>query len=289
MWDEEDGFYYDLLRLPDGSAQRLKVRSMVGLLPLCATTVIEAWQRESLPKVMAHMGERLRRMPELLKATHLTGPGHFGVAERGILALVNPERLRRILSKMLDENEFLGPYGIRSVSKFHERNPFVFSVQGQEYRVDYLPGESNTGMFGGNSNWRGPVWMPVNMMIIRALLNFYLYYGDNFKVECPTGSGKMMNLFEVSKEIGDRLTRIFLRDERGRRPVYGGTEKFQTDPHWRDHILFHEYFHGDNGAGLGASHQTGWTGLVAKIIQLYGFLDPKRALEVGKKAGFEKA
>jgi len=286
MWDEEDGFYYDLLRLPDGSAARLKVRSMVGLLPLCATTVIEKSQREAIPGAMAQVLERLRRIPELAKSIHPTGSGHFGVAERGIMALVNPERLRRILTKMLDENEFLGPYGIRSLSKFHEQHPFVFHVQGQEYRVDYLPGESDSGMFGGNSNWRGPVWMPVNTMIIRALLNFYLYYGDNFKIECPTGSGKMMNLFEVSKEIADRLGRIFLRDERGRRPVYGGTEKFQSDPHWRDHILFYEYFHGDNGAGLGASHQTGWTGLVAKTIQLFGLLDPTRALEVGKQAGF---
>ena len=177
-------------------------------------------------------------MPELLETIHPTGPGHFGVAERGILALVNPERLRRILTKMLDENEFLSPYGIRSLSKFHEQHPYVFNVGGQEYRVDYLPAESNTGMFGGNSNWRGPVWMPVNALIIRALLNFYLYYGDNFKIECPTGSGKMMNLFEVSKEIADRLTRIFMRDEHGRRPVYGGTEKFQSDPHWRDTSSF---------------------------------------------------
>ena len=276
MWDEEDGFYYDILRLPDGSATRLKVRSMVGLLPLCATTVVEKWQRERIPRVMAAAQERLRRIPELRETIHPTGPGHFGVAERGIIALLNPERLRRILTKMLDENEFLSPCGIRSLSKFHEQNPYVFHVQGQEYRVDYLPAESNTGMFGGNSNWRGPVWMPVNALIIRALLNFYLYYGDNFKIECPTGSGKMMNLFEVSKEISDRLTSIFLRDPStgsgqdsgGGRPVYGGTEKFQTDPHWRDHILFYEYFHGDNGAGLGASHQTGWTGLVAKTIQL---------------------
>jgi len=286
MWDEEDGFYYDLLRLPDGSAQRLKVRSMVGLLPLCATTVTEVWQRERIPLAMANLMRRLSRMPELLESIHPTGPGHFGVAERGIIALINEERLRRILSKMLDENEFLSPCGIRSLSKFHEKHPFVFHVQGQEYRVDYLPAESNTGMFGGNSNWRGPVWMPVNAMIIRALLNFYLYYGDNFKIECPTGSGKMMNLFEVSKEIADRLTRIFLRDEQGMRPVYGGTEKFQADPFWRDHILFFEYFHGVNGAGLGASHQTGWTGLVAKLIQLFGLLDPQKALEIGKGAAF---
>jgi len=289
MWDEEDGFYYDLLRLPDGSAQRLKVRSMVGLLPLCATTLTEAWQRDIIPQTMAALQARFLQMPELWNSMHPTGPGHFGVAERGILAMLNPERLRRILSKMLDENEFLSPYGIRSLSKFHEGNPYILQVGGQEYRVDYLPGESNTGMFGGNSNWRGPVWLPVNAMILRALLNFYLYYGDNFTIECPTGSGKMMNLFEVSKEIADRLSRIFLRNEQNRRPVYGGTEKFQSDPHWRDYILFYEYFHGDNGAGLGASHQTGWTGLVAKSIQLYGLLDAKRFLETGKRGAFKEA
>jgi hypothetical protein len=288
MWDEEDGFYYDILRLPDGSAKRLKVRSMVGLLPLCATTVIEVWQRERIPRVMTRIQERLRRMPELRESIHPTGPGHFGVADRGIIALVNPERLRRILTKMLDENEFLSPYGIRALSKFHAEHPYIFHVQGQEYRVDYLPAESNTGMFGGNSNWRGPIWMPVNVMIVRALLNFYLYYGDDFKIECPTGSGKMMNLFDVAKEIADRLSRIFLRDENGQRPVYGGSEKFQSDPHWRDYILFFEYFHGDNGAGLGASHQTGWTGLVAKTIQLFGLLDAKSVLEGGKQSGFIK-
>ena len=286
MWDEEDGFYYDLLRLPDGSATRLKVRSMVGLLPLCATSIIEAWQRERCSRAMTALLARLRRIPELMEAIHPTGPGHFGVAERGIIALLNPGRLRRILAKMLDENEFLSPYGIRSLSKFHAQHPYIFNVHGEEYRVDYLPAESNTGMFGGNSNWRGPAWMPVNALIIRALLSFYLYHGDNFKIECPTGSGKMMNLFEVAKEIADRLTRIFLRDEHGRRPVNGGTQKFQTDPHWRDHILFYEYFHGDNGAGLGASHQTGWTGVVAKLIQLFGLLDPKKFLEAGRAAAF---
>ena len=289
MWDEEDGFYYDLLRLPDGSATRLKVRSLVGLLPLCATTVVERWQHEKIPRAFVALRERLRRIPELGNAMHPTGPGHFGVNDRGILAMLTPDRLRRVLTKMLDENEFLGPHGIRSISKFHEQHPYVYYANGQEYRVDYLPAESNTGMFGGNSNWRGPVWMPVNAMIIRALLQFYLYYGDSFKVECPTGSGRMMNLFEVSKEISDRLTRVFLRDEQGRRPVYGGTEKFQTDPHWRDHLQFFEYFHADNGAGLGANHQTGWTGLVAKFIQLYGLLDAERLLAGGKMAAFQKA
>jgi len=288
MWDEEDGFYYDLLRMPDGSSTRLKVRSLVGLLPLCATTVIEKEQRERVPRATAAITERFSRIPVLKDAIHPTGDGNLGVAERGILALVKPERLRRILSRMLDENEFLGPHGIRAISKFHEKNPYVFSVGGQEYRVDYLPAESNTGMFGGNSNWRGPVWMPVNAMIIRALQQFYMYYGDNFKIECPTGSGRMMNLFEVSKEISDRLVSTFTRDKNGRRPVFGGSEKFQNDPYWKDNILFYEYFHADNGAGLGASHQTGWTGLVAKLIELYGLIDATKVLEGGKAAAFGK-
>ena len=288
MWDEEDGFYYDVLRLPDGNARRLKVRSMVGLLPLCATTVIEPWQREQVPRATNILFERLQRMPELRESIHPTGPGHLGFAGRGIAALVNPVRLRRILTRMLDENEFLSAYGIRALSRYHADHPYVVQVQGQEYRVNYLPAESDTGMFGGNSNWRGPIWMPVNAILIRALLSFYLYYGDNFKIECPTGSGKSMNLFEVAREIANRLERIFLRDESGRRPVFGGTEKFQTDSNWKDYILFFEYFHGDNGAGLGASHQTGWTGLVAKMIELFGRLDAQSFLDVGKAGGFAK-
>jgi hypothetical protein len=286
MWDEEDRFYYDVLRLPDGSATRLKVRSMVGLLPLCATTVIEPWQRERVPHATAAFFERLRKMPELRESIHATGPGHFGVADRGIIALVNSDRLRRILSWMLDEKEFLSPYGIRALSRYHAENPYVFNLNGQDYKVNYLPAESDTGMFGGNSNWRGPVWMPVNVVLIRALLSYYLYYGDNFKIECPTGSGRLMNLFEVAREIANRLTRIFLRDEVGRRPVYGGTEKFQTDTHWKDYVLFYEYFHGDNGAGLGASHQTGWTGLVAKLIELFGRIDAEQFLAAGKRGAF---
>jgi hypothetical protein len=288
MWDEDDGFYYDVLRLPDGSARRLKVRSMVGLLPLAATTVIERWQRERVPGLTKVLGERLRRMPELMESIHPTGPGHFGYAERGIAALVNPQRLRRILTRMLDENEFLSPHGIRALSKYHDDHPFVVDVGGQEYRVNYLPAESDTGMFGGNSNWRGPVWMPVNAVLIRALLSFYLYYGDSFKIECPTGSGKLMNLFEVAREIANRLASIFLRDKSGRRPVYGGTEKFQTDPQWKDYILFFEYFHGDNGAGLGASHQTGWTGLVGKLIEMFGRIEGQHLLDAGRAGGFAK-
>jgi hypothetical protein len=286
MWDEEDGFYYDVLRLPDGTATRLKVRSMVGLLPLCATTVIERWQRERVPRLTAQMHERLRRMPELAASIHATGPGHFGVAERGMAGLVNEDRLRRILSRMLDENEFLSPYGIRALSRYHADHPYTFWAQGQEYRVGYLPAESDTGMFGGNSNWRGPIWMPVNVLLIRALLQYYLYYGDNFRIECPTGSDNAMNLFEVAREIASRLTQIFLRDKGGRRPVFGGVEKFQDDPYWRDHLLFYEYFHGDNGAGIGASHQTGWTGLVATLIEVFGRLDAATLLQAGRSAVF---
>ncbi len=285
LWDEEDGFYYDLLRLPDGQAIHLKVRSMVGLLPMCATTVIEKYQREQVPRVVEHIYRRWERMPELRASVHETGPGHLGVAERGILALVNQGRLRRILTRMLDENEFFGPYGIRALSRYHAEHPYKFWVHGQEYRVDYLPAESDSGMFGGNSNWRGPVWFPTNALLIRALLQYYSYYGDSFKIECPTGSGRQMNLFEVSRELANRLSRIFLRNDQGRRPVYGGIEKFQTDPHWRDNILFYEYFHGDNGAGLGASHQTGWTGLIARLIQMYGHLDAESFLQAGKKRG----
>jgi len=288
MWDEEDGFYYDLLRLPDGSAARLKVRSMVGLLPLCAVTVVEPWQRARVPRLAEHFMERLRRMPELLESMHPTGPEHHGYGDRGILALVNPERLRRILSRVLDEAEFFSPFGIRSLSRWHADHPYVVVVGGHEHRVSYQPAESDSGTFGGNSNWRGPVWFPVNVLLIRALLQFYLFYGDSFRIECPTGSGRLMTLFEVAKEIAERLQRIFLRDAHGRRPVFGGAEKFQTDPHWRDHILFYEYFHGDNGAGIGASHQTGWTGLCAALIRVLATLDARALLEGGKMVVFDR-
>ncbi len=282
MWDDEDGFYYDMLRLPDGSAKRLKVRSIVGLLPLCATTIIEPWQLERMPRVANVLQERVQRMPELRNSIHATGLGHSGHANRDIAALVDEDRLRRILTRVLDEKEFLSPYGVRALSRYHEDHPYIVHVAGQEYRVKYLPAESDNGMFGGNSNWRGPVWMPMNVLLIRALLQFYLYYGDNFKIECPTGSGNLMNLFQVAREISDRLTGIFLRDKSGRRPVFGGTEKFQTDPQWKDYLLFYEYFHGDNGAGLGASHQTGWTGLVAMLIEIFSRVDPQHLLHVGK-------
>jgi Glycosyl hydrolase family 63 C-terminal domain len=288
MWDEEDGFYYDVLRLPDGTSTRLKVRSMVGLLPLCAATIVEPTQRAKMPKLTAQFQERLRHMPELRESIHPTGPGHYGVGERGIISPVNQDRLRRILTRMLDEKEFLSPFGIRSLSRYHAEQPYVFLAGGQQYRVSYLPAESDTGMFGGNSNWRGPIWMPVNALIIRALMHYFAFYGDNFKIECPTGSGHLMNLFEVAREIANRLTRIFLRDAAGRRPVFGGAEKFQRDPNWRDHLLFYEYFHGDNGAGIGASHQTGWTGLIAGLIEIFGKLDAQTFLQDGQEAAFSR-
>jgi hypothetical protein len=268
MWDEADGFFYDVLRLPDGTAIRLKVRSMVGLLPLAAVALFEEADFKNLPNFVLHAQAFYRRHPELLTNMHL--PSQPGLAGRRMLSVFNEHNLRRVLAKMLDENEFFSPYGIRSLSRYHREHPFVFHHGGQEFRVDYLPGDSNTGMFGGNSNWRGPVWMPVNFLLTVALIRLHAYYGDTFKVECPTGSGQYMTLFEVSQELSKRLTNIFLRNDNGCRPVYGGSEKFQTDPYWKDLVLFYEYFHGDNGAGIGASHQTGWTGCIARIIQGMG-------------------
>ena len=273
MWDAEDGFFYDVLRLPDGSAVRLKVRSMVGLLPLAAVAVFEEGEIAKLPNFRQRAKAFYDRHPELMANMHL--PQEPGVAGRRMLSLLNEEKLRRILARMLDENEFLSPYGIRALSRHHRDHPFVFHCGGQEFRVDYLPGDSNTGMFGGNSNWRGPVWMPVNFLLVRALLVLHAFYGEDFTVECPTGSGRQMTLFEVANEIGRRLTGIFLPYQHGRRPVNGAAEKFNTDPHWKDHVLFYEYFHGDSGAGIGASHQTGWTGCIARIIQVMGDVTPE--------------
>jgi hypothetical protein len=277
LWDEEDGFFYDVLRLPDGSAQRIKTRSLVGLLPLCATAVFPADMTTQFPEFAKRIERFLRRHRFVLANVH--PPDVPGAEGRYLLSICDESKLRRILTRMLDEERFLSPFGIRSLSKWHEQHPYTFDVNGQRHEVKYLPAESDTGMFGGNSNWRGPIWLPVNILILRGLLQFYLYYGDTFKIECPTGSGKMMNLFGVAMEIARRLTGIFLRDDKGRRPMYGGAEKFQTDPHWRDYVLFHEYFHGDNGAGLGASHQTGWTGIVAKLIQLLNVLDAEKVLK----------
>jgi hypothetical protein len=269
MWDSGDGFFYDLLHFPNGDTMRLKVRSMVGLLPLCASTVLEGTGIAVRNARIKELIETFKkRHPELLKHIAPGDEGFIGYAGRRLMSVCNKKKLEQILSYMLDENEFFGPYGIRSLSKYHMDHPFVFNLSGHEYKVQYLPAESNNGMFGGNSNWRGPVWMPVNGLVLRALLNLYQFYGDDFKVECPTGSGKYMTLYEVAQELSRRLSSIFLRDETGKRPVYGGTKKFQEDPHWKDYILFYEYFHGDNGAGLGASHQTGWTGIIARVMDL---------------------
>jgi len=252
---------------------------MVGLLPLCAATVFEADQATRHPRLTELLELFKKRHPQLIAHIAPTEEGYTGYKGRRLLSLVNKKKLERMLGYLLDENEFLGPYGIRSLSRYHLDHPFSFFVGHQEYRVQYLPAESNTGMFGGNSNWRGPVWMPVNALIIRGLMNLYAFYGEEFKVQCPTGSGRYMTLFEVAKEIRTRLANAFLRDASGRRPVYGGTKKFQEDGHWRDLILFYEYFHGDNGAGLGASHQTGWTGLIAFMMDLFGRFDATTLLE----------
>jgi len=282
MWDEEDGFFYDVLRLPDGQAQRLKVRSMVGLLPLCAATVFDGELLQMYPEMHQRLRRFLEARPEIRAAIH--DPAQPGVADRRLASILDESKLRRVLAKMLDEKEFLSPYGLRSLSHYHAHHPYSINVGGRDYCVTYLPAESDTGMFGGNSNWRGPIWMPVNALIIRALLQYYMYYGDEFKIECPTGSGRQMTLYQVAEELARRLASIFMRDEQGRRPVYGGTQKFQEDFHWRDLILFYEYFHGDNGAGLGASHQTGWTGIVARLMHLFATSTPEQFLELGKAA-----
>lgn len=273
LWDAEDGFFYDVLHLPNNEQIRLKVRSMVGLIPLFAVTTLEPHVLDKFPNFKKRLDWFIQNRYDLKR--NVACMETRGIGARRMLALcyatprnfVANDKLRRILEKLLDENEFFGPYGIRALSRFHLEHPYIFYVNGEEYRVDYEPAESSTPLFGGNSNWRGPVWMPVNYLLIESLQRFYFYLGDDFKVECPTGSGRMMNLWEVAAEISKRLNNIFKRDSSGRRPVYGGIEKFQTDPHWRDLILFHEYFHGDNGAGIGANHQTGWTGLIAKLLQ----------------------
>ena len=266
LWDEPDGFFYDVLRFPDGSAQRLRVRSMVGLLALCATTVFEPGLSERFPQLAARLRAFLERHPEVTAT--IAPVTRAGVGGRRMLAVLDEEKLRRVLRYLLDENEFLGPHGIRALSRHHREHPFVYHWGGQEWRVAYEPAESTSGLFGGNSNWRGPVWMPVNFLILRALGQFYAFYGDDFRVECPTGSGRMRTLFEVMREIVDRLVATFVRGPDGRRPVFGGSAVQRHDPHWRDLLLFYEYFHGDDGAGLGASHQTGWTGIVARLIQI---------------------
>ncbi|MEM8830900.1 MAG: glucosidase [Cyanobacteria bacterium P01_G01_bin.19] len=273
LWDEDDGFFYDVLHFPDGNRVRLKVRSMVGLIPLFAVTTLEPDLLNRLLNFKQRLEWFISNRPELKR--NVACMESAGMGARRMLALCyatidrveSQDRLRQILVKLLDENEFLSDYGIRALSKYHEEHPYTFYVNGEAHSVNYEPAESSSGLFGGNSNWRGPIWFPVNYLLIESLQKFHHYLGDDFKVECPTGSGKWLNLWQVAEEISNRLTKIFLANESGKRPVYGNIDKFQNDPHWKDLILFHEYFHGDNGAGIGASHQTGWTGLVAKLIQ----------------------
>jgi hypothetical protein len=277
LWDEADGFFYDVLCLPGGNSTRLKVRSLVGLLPMMAVSVFPEEAFERLPRFKERARMFVLRHPELTKNVHL--PSQRGVHNRLMLSILNEDKLRRVLSIMLDEDEFLSDYGIRSLSRYHLEHPYRFYHAKQEYKVGYVPGDSTSGMFGGNSNWRGPIWIPVNLLLLRALLQLYSYYGDSFKIEYPTRSGQYMTLYTVTEKITERIVSIFLQDESGRRPVYGGAEKFQTDPHWRDLILFYEYFHGDNGAGVGANHQTGWTGCVARFIQALGYFTEQTVLE----------
>ncbi|MHB8217826.1 MAG: MGH1-like glycoside hydrolase domain-containing protein [Candidatus Sulfotelmatobacter sp.] len=270
LWHEEDGFFYDALKLRDGSQFPMKIRSMVGLIPLFAVETLEPDVLDRLPDFKRRLEWFIENRPDLME--NFACMGSEGTGERRLLSIANQNQLRRILKYMLDEREFLSPYGIRALSQFHRENPYVLRVNGVEHRVDYEPGESSTGLFGGNSNWRGPIWFPVNFLLIESLQKFHHYLGDDFKVEFPTGSGNMKTLWDVAGELSRRMTNIFLRDEKGRRPVFGNLEKLQTDPHWRDLVLFHEYFHGDSGFGIGASHQTGWTGVVTKLMQQTGEL-----------------
>ncbi|MEX5212994.1 MAG: glucosidase [Nitrospiraceae bacterium] len=267
LWNKEDGFFYDVLHLPDGRSLPLKVRSMVGLIPLFAVETLDSELIDRLPRFKHRMQWFMENRPDF--ASHVETQTEDGGVRR-FLSLVNRSRLKKVLRYMLDEREFLSPHGIRALSQYHREHPYIFSTMDMEHRVDYEPAESSTGLFGGNSNWRGPVWFPVNYLLVESLQKFHYFLGDQFKVECPTGSGHLMNLWEVAGDLSRRLVRTFLRDGNGQRPVYGGTDLFRTDPHWRDLILFYEYLHGDNGAGVGACHQTGWTGLVAKLIQQSG-------------------
>jgi hypothetical protein len=267
LWDREDGFFYDVLHLPNGENTHMKVRSMVGLIPLFAVETLDSELVDSLPRFKHRMQWFIENRPDF--AQHLETQSYDGGVRR-FLSLVNRDRLKSVLRYLLDEEEFLSPYGIRALSRYHKNHPYVVSVMGREHRVDYEPAESGTGLFGGNSNWRGPVWFPVNYLLIESLQKFHYYLGDQYKVEYPTGSGSQATLWHVAAELSRRLTHIFLRNAEGKRPVFGDTPRFRDDPHWRNHVLFYEYFHGDNGTGIGASHQTGWTGLVAKLIQQSG-------------------
>jgi hypothetical protein len=265
LWDEEDGFFYDELNLPDGQILPLKLRSMVGLIPLFAVETLEPELCAKVPVFAQRLDWFFTTRPEL--AALVSRWNEPGKGERRLMSLLRGSRMKKLLKRMLDETEFLSDYGVRAISRYHREHPYMLNAGGQQFTVEYQPGESTSGLFGGNSNWRGPIWMPVNYLIIESLQKFHHYYGDDFKIECPTGSGRYMTIDEVANVLSRRLARLFLRNDDGRRPVFGDNDRVQTDPHFRDYILFHEYFHGDTGRGVGASHQTGWTGLVAKLLQ----------------------
>ncbi len=284
LWDGADGFFYDVLKFPDGRKYPMRIRSMVGLIPLFAVETLEPELLERLPGFRRRLEWFIDNRPDLIG--NVACMRTQGMAQRRLLSIVNREQLRRVLQIMLDEQEFMSGYGIRAVSKYHRDHPYTIAVNDSEHRVDYEPAESTSGLFGGNSNWRGPIWFPLNYLLIESLQKFHHYLGDDFKVEFPARSGKMLTLWEVGGELSRRLTSIFLKDERGQRPVYQGLEKFQTDPHWRDLILFHEYFHGETGRGLGASHQTGWTGLVTKLLQQSGESGERQQREVPSEIAF---
>jgi hypothetical protein len=271
LWDGDDQFYYDVLNLPNGEKLRLKVRSMVGLIPLFAVATLEPEVLADLPSFTERLEWFLAHRPELAK--NITFTCTSDKKARRLLSIVKPIQLEQILSKLLDPNEFLSDYGIRAISRYHQAYPYIFEVNGNQYRVDYEPAESSTGLFGGNSNWRGPIWFPVNYLIIESLQKFHRYFGDSLKFQCPHNSGKYLSLWEIAAEIEYRLIKIFLKNEAGLRPVFANMPKFQTDPHWQEYLLFYEYFHGDRGTGVGANHQTGWTGLVAKLIHQFSQYD----------------
>ncbi|MCA9177803.1 MAG: glucosidase, partial [Planctomycetales bacterium] len=268
MWDEQDGFFYDVLQLPDGSRMPMKTRPIVGLIPLFAVGTLEPDILDKLPGFHRRLKWFIANRPDL--TANIACMETPGEGRRRLLSIANPDQLRRILAVLLDENEFLSPHGIRSVSRLHKDHPFSFHVDGTDYSVDYEPGDSKTTLFGGNSNWRGPVWFPINYLLVESLQRFHHYLGDEYQVECPTGSGRMMNLWQVAEELSHRLSGLFLRDQNGRRPVHGDEPRYRDDPHWKDLVLFYECFHGDNGRGVGASHQTGWTALTAKLMQQNG-------------------
>ena len=284
LWDEQDGFYYDRLQVK-GKEIPLRIRSLVGIVPLFAVEVLEDAHMERLPGFRKRLQWFLDNRKDLARYVSYMEPKQENSHGHRLLAIPSKERLGRVLQRILDENEFLSPYGVRSLSRYHLEHPFACLADGQKQHVEYEPGESRTNLFGGNSNWRGPIWFPTNYLLIEALERYHHFYGESFLVECPTGSGQKMNLKQVAREVSKRLVRLFLPDEKGARPYYGDNPRFASDPAWRDHLLFHEYFNGDTGKGLGASHQTGWTSLVVRLLENGdGTKKAPRKVPAGKKS-----